>query len=491
MRIPFVPSLPGPAPAVVRRVLGDDADEPESTGADTDVAGQPVPTVASGAGSGVAGPGASTADPRLATPPLRVDRSTDADWNPVLTAADVDDVAHISFVADPFVVRAGSDESDDTRDDGPYHCFFEVKRRDRRSLLGLCDTEARFDIGHATSPDGRDWTYEGVVLPAAQAEHTYPHVFHHDDDWWMVPSPAGSTPDELRVYRAADFPTDWELVETTLAGEVRIDPTPFEYDGTWFLVHQAPDYSVRLRYSDRLVGGEWEEHPASPLFDPGANDVAPGGRPLVDASAGTVDLFFRRGDPGIVEGWRVVDPSRDEWSMHELPTSPVVVGSGELGAWDERNVHHIDAGLARATGSDLVLVDGQDADRRYRLGVARTREFDGDGADTARLSERTVYPGERAVLSTRAPTAAPDAGWYRVSVRPAVESHESVTVEVSLAAGDATASGVFDAAGEAQGHVGLGPVGLEPGARPVVELRHDGSHPVRVTGGVVCLWWWW
>ncbi|WP_254832076.1 glucosamine inositolphosphorylceramide transferase family protein [Haloglomus salinum] len=483
MRIPFVPSLPGPAPAVVRRVLGDDADAAESTGADTDVAGQPVPTVASGAG-----PGASAADPRLATPPLRVDRSSDADRNPVLTAADVADTPHVSFVADPFVVRAGSADAVSE----PYHCFFEVKRRDRRPFLCLRDTEARFDIGHATSPDGRDWTYEGVVLPAAQAEHTYPHVFHHDDDWWMVPSPAGSTPDELRVYRAADFPTDWELVETTLAGEVRIDPTPFEYDGTWFLVHQAPDYTVRLRYSDRLVGGEWHEHPASPLFDPGGNDIAPGGRPLVDASAGTVDLFFRRGDPGIVEAWRVVDPSRDEWSMHELPTSPVVSGSGEPGAWDERNVHHVDAGLARATGSDLVLVDGQDADRRYRLGVARTRDFDGgtDEAERAALASRTVHPGERAVLSVTGTLAVPEGGWYRVSVRPQVESPGPVAVETTCSAGAASASGTFDVAADGRGHVALGPVALAPGDRPVVELQHDGGRPVRVTGGAVRLRGW-
>ncbi|WP_276258554.1 hypothetical protein [Haloglomus litoreum] len=477
MRIPFVPSLPGPAPAVVRRWLADGP--ADSGGADLDRA--PVPRVTDAGTSGAA-------DPRLATPPLRVDRASDADRNPVLTAADVDDAAHVSFVADPFVVRAGEDTATDA---GPYHCFFEVKRRDRRSLLGLRDTEARFDIGHATSPDGRDWTYRGVVLPAAQAEHTYPHVLRQDGDWLMVPSPAGSTPDELRVYRANDFPAGWELVDTALTGEVRIDPTPFRFAGTWFLVHQAPDYTVRLRYSDRLVGGDWHEHPASPLFDPGGNDIAPGGRPLVDATAGTVDLFFRRGTPGIVESWRVVAPSREDWSMHELPTSPVVSGSGEAGAWDERNVHHVDAGLARATGSDLVLVDGQDTDRRYRLGVARTRAFGGVGAATeTMLAGRTVHPGERAILDVADPVEASEAGWYRASVRPHVRSHSPVAVELTLSAGEASASGTFDVAGAGRGHLAVGPVGLDAGDRPVVELRHDGTRPVRVTGGTLRLRGW-
>jgi hypothetical protein len=517
MRLPFVPSLPGPAAGLVRRWLADE-DAPATVAAD------PEPTVAGGdapgsgpnaSGSGLNAPDATSdapsdtapaVDPQLATPPLRVDRSADADRNPVLTAADVDDVDHVSFVADPFVVRAGSGPEGDA---GPYHCFFEVKRRDRHPVFGLRDTESRFDIGHATSPDGRDWTYEGVVLPATQAEHTYPHVFRHDGDWWMIPSPAGSTPDELRVYRATDFPDDWALVDTALRGAVRIDPTPFRYGGTWFLVHQAPDYTVRLRWSETLVGGDWVEHPASPLFDPSGNDIAPGGRPLVDAGAGTVDLFFRRGDPGIVEAWRVVAPSRENWSMHELPTSPVVAGSGEAGAWDERNVHHVDAGLARATGSDRVLVDGQDADRRYRLGVARTCEFGdpapdeagddpvpddtGDGSvpnDAGRLAERAVLPGERAVLTVADPPVAPEAGWYRASVRPVVRSAAPVAVAVTVEAGETTASGSFHAAGDARGHVALGPVALAAGDRPVVEVRHDGSHPVEVTGGSVLLRGW-
>lgn len=76
--------------------------------------------------------------------------------NPVLTAGDVDDV---EFVADPFVVRSRT----------TYNLFFEIKSR-RTSLFGLRD-HPQFDIGHATTEDGLDWTYRGVVLPSSQAEH--------------------------------------------------------------------------------------------------------------------------------------------------------------------------------------------------------------------------------------------------------------------------------------------------------------------------------
>lgn len=292
--------------------------------------------------------------------PVRVEPHPDAD-NPVLTAADVDDVSHVSFVADPFVVRTG----------GRYHLFFEVKSRERRSLLGLGDTSPAFDVAHATSEDGLDWTYEGVVLPSAQAEHTYPFVFRHGGTWYMTPSPAGTTPDEFRVYRGDPFPDEWTVVDRALTGEVRIDPTPFRYGDRWYLQYQeAGSYDVRLRYADSLLDGEWREHPASPLFTPGGNDIAPGGRPLVYETH--VDVFFRRGTPGIVEHWRMTDLGPDRVEMRELDASPIVAGTGGRD-WNGQNMHHVDAGTTRGPG-DPVVVDGQDGEGSYRIGVyARER----------------------------------------------------------------------------------------------------------------------
>jgi hypothetical protein len=490
MKLPLVPSVPGPDPSAALRWASDWwADDGDGGTVDTGAAPAEERDEATAA-----------VDPRLAVPPLRVDRASDAARNPVLTAADVADVSHVTFVADPFVVRGADDGS--SADGGPYHCFFEIKRRNRHPLFGLRSTEPRFDVGHATSPDGRDWTYQGVVLPASQAEHTYPHVFRHDGEWYMVPSPAGGTANELRIYRAAPFPTNWDLVDRALAGEVRIDPTPFRYDGTWFLVYQAPGstgYEVRLRYSDRLLGGDWQEHPASPLFEPGGNDIAPGGRPLVRPGDGVVDLFFRRGTPGIVEAWRALDPSPDAFPLRELPTSPVVSGSGDAGTWDERNVHHVDAGLARDGGADLVLVDGQDAARDYRLGVARTEPF--DAHVRADLDPQRIPPGKRVSLAST-PTLDPDgacrdgtvrapgAGWYRAAARVDVSPREHCRVELRLRAGAATETVTFAAGTDGRGRAELGPVGLEADDAVGLELAHDGARGLRVTGGELRLSGW-
>lgn len=311
---------------------------------------------------GVTGPRPAAADggraePALDPSSLNVEPHPNVQ-NPVLTATDIDDVSHVTFVADPFAIRA----------EGGYDLFFEIKSRDRHPLFGLRSTNPQFDIGHATSEDGREWTYDGVVLPASRAEHTYPYVFRHEGEWLMCPSPAGSTPDEFRIYRADAFPDSWTLIDTALSGEVRIDPTPFKYDGIWYLPYQeAGSYDVALRYSMSLLDGEWHEHPDSPLFTPGGNDIACGGRPIVHGEG--VELFFRRGTPGIVEHWGVGELSPDSIALRERQSSPIVSGSGIEGTWNERNMHHVDAGPALTLEERYILVDGQDADRNYRIGV--------------------------------------------------------------------------------------------------------------------------
>lgn len=183
----------------------------------------------------------------------------------------------------------------------------------------------------------------------------------------MMPSPAGTTPDEFRVYRARSFPGDWELAESTLSGELRIDPTQFRYDGTWYLLYQqAGSFDVRLRWANSLVDGTWRDHPASPLFEPGGNDIACGGRPVIHEDC--VDVFFRRGTPGIVESWRLFDLSPESLSAVELPGSPLVSGTDD-GGWNGLNMHYIDAGELDAEG--IVVVDGQDQAGDYRIGVYR------------------------------------------------------------------------------------------------------------------------
>jgi len=451
--------------ALARRVLGRSG----GAGSARDVAADVAPRDS-----------ARDPDPRLSAPALRVESRPRVE-NPVLTATDVDDVEDVHFVADPFVVRDGD----------RFHLFFEVKSDGPRRLFGLRGTGAQFDTAHATSHDGLDWNYEGVVLPDGQAGHTYPFVFRHDGDWLMTPSPAGSTPKEFRVYRADPFPGEWTLVDRALTGEVRIDPTPFRFEGRWYLLYQeAGSYDVVLRHADSLVGGTWEEHPASPLFSPGGNDIAQGGRPFV--REGCVDVFFRRGTPGIVESWRLVDLSPDSLEAHELPTSPVVSGTGEAGAWNGRNMHHVDAGPAANSGNDLVLVDGQDDERDYRIGVYRTAgeplvAVEATARDLRVPAGAEMSPSLDVVRSVGYDAGTPlcihSTGHYRLGIEVGVDPGEGpfgVTLFLRADGEDLTAGRVSVGDRRNAGHLRHGPVHLDRGVRVRPALRHDADRAVGV-----------
>src|SRR6266496_1967771 len=121
--------------------------------------------------------------------------------NPVLTPECVTD-AVATTVADPFMIRV----------DGVWHMFFEAVSWTGRSKKG--------EIALATSRDGFRWAYRRIVL--AEPFHlSYPYVFRHGSDFYMVPEShqAGA----VRLYRAERFPDRWVLDATLLSGPVLAD----------------------------------------------------------------------------------------------------------------------------------------------------------------------------------------------------------------------------------------------------------------------------
>lgn len=301
-------------------------------------------------------PGAPQSFPR----PMTVDASPalephpGAD-NPVVTAGDVTDREDVHYVADPFVAVA----------DGTYHLFFEVAYRAE---------DASPDLALASSDDGLDWTYEGIVLD--EPEHlAYPAVFRVDGTWYMTPDKStydyGGVP-EFRLYRADAFPTDWTLVERPIDGEHVGDPTLFRRGDTWYLlsVEQDSVHGTRLHYAPSLVGADWTEHPASPVTtDP--RQFRPAGRPLIDGD--DLYLFFQDvertyGDK--VRCFEVTALSEREYDHREVDASPLLAATFD-GGWRDQGMHHVDPALPYRGDANVVPVDGKDADHEWSIGVYR------------------------------------------------------------------------------------------------------------------------
>ena len=114
----------------------------------------------------------------------------------------------------------------------------------------------------------------GQVSPARvvleEPHHlSYPFVFEHEGDHFMVPeSSARGTVD---LYRATSFPDRWELVEHLMTDIDAVDATLIHEGERWWCFasvtgHQgAGSGALNLYSSDRLEGGTWQLHPASPI----------------------------------------------------------------------------------------------------------------------------------------------------------------------------------------------------------------------------------
>src|SRR5258706_7883712 len=152
----------------------------------------------------------------------------------VITGRDVTDVDAVS-VADPFLLRRG----------GRWFLFFEViPRTNHRGGV----------IAFAESEDAIHWRYGGVVL--REAFHlSYPHVFEWEGETYMTPENAFG----VRLYRCARFPTDWTYAGDLLSIE-GADPTLFRFEGRWWLFVCVGTDTLRLVYSDELMGQYREHH---------------------------------------------------------------------------------------------------------------------------------------------------------------------------------------------------------------------------------------
>lgn len=244
--------------------------------------------------------------------------------NPVLTADDIHDYGDVNFVADPFFLPH----------EGRWHMFFEV-----------CNYsyEPTAAIGHAVSPNGLQWHYDGIVL-REPFHQSFPFVFRHHGEQYMIPEQVRPADDRVvPLYRAREFPDDWELVERLVEPQHSInDQVVFEYDDRWWLlVGDHQDGHLYAYFAEELTG-EWRSHPENPVVSDRPHIIRPAGRPLVDEN---VTLFFQDctdqyGDK--VRVYEIESLSPIAYADREVAGSPLLEGTGGL-TWNSGRMHHIDA----------------------------------------------------------------------------------------------------------------------------------------------------
>ncbi len=252
--------------------------------------------------------------------------------NPVLTAADVLD-ADARFVADPFMLQH----------DGRWYMFFEVMERNTK--LGA--------IAYAESEDGTKWRYRRVVI-RENCHLSYPFVFSGGDEIYIIPETQSAG--QVRLYRATNFPEQWNLERVILNGEF-LDPTIVQHEEHWYLFATSSNegsWELRLFVSQE-PNATWLEHPCSPVRNFPNRLCRMAGRPAIDE--GRLILFCqdartRYGHAALAYEVLELTPS----TYRERLLQERVIGATGSG-WNSHGMHNLDPHEIKP-GNWLACVDG-------------------------------------------------------------------------------------------------------------------------------------
>lgn len=245
--------------------------------------------------------------------------------NPVVTGDSVTDFGRVNYVADPFLMPAQNQ----------WHVFFEVYNKLR---------EPTAVIAHATSENGRDWQYDGIVLQE-QVHLSFPYLFKWDSEYYMIPDQQRQA-DESRVtlYRAASFPSTWEAVIDIVRPRRRTSDSVIVRwnDRWWCLVGHEPSGSLYCYHSDELEAKNWQPHPENPVVSDRPEASRPAGRPLPMPTG--ILMFYQ--DCSDRYGERVSANLIDQlttqtFSEQAFQDRPVIEGDSMIG-WNSGRMHHMD-----------------------------------------------------------------------------------------------------------------------------------------------------
>jgi len=261
--------------------------------------------------------------------------------NPVLSATDITDIDNPSTVADPFIVF----------ENGIYHLFFEVM-----------DTDTGYgQVGHATSYDGFNWTYDQIIIDTAYHK-SYPCCLKWNNIWYIVL--AADDERRLELWEATTFPTIWSLVGvlSSVDETIQNDHSLFYWDEYWWLItqDQGNEEDSLLFYNTELTTDGWVLHPSSPILTkPGYGELRGSGRPIVYEDS--INIFYqnRTGDVccGGVDMYKITELTTTSISLYEVKNKFL---NGSLSEqWTNGIIHHIDIAFGDASHPAIAVMDGQ------------------------------------------------------------------------------------------------------------------------------------
>ena len=104
------------------------------------------------------------------------------------------------------------------------------------------------------------------VIMEAPGHLSYPCVFQHSGEWYMIPESGYARTVDL--LRSDGFPLEWTKVTTLARGPTLVDTTPLWHEGAWYFFTTAEldgGWKVNLLFVSEELTGQWCSHPCNPL----------------------------------------------------------------------------------------------------------------------------------------------------------------------------------------------------------------------------------
>ncbi|MBI3740097.1 MAG: hypothetical protein HY258_13700 [Chloroflexi bacterium] len=110
---------------------------------------------------------------------------------------------------------------------------------------------------------------------------SYPFLFEHHNEMYMIPETAGNRTIEL--YRCVHFPDQWEFVKNLMTDIYAVDATLLKYDKKFWLFANVKTEggsslnALHLFFADDLLSSKWTPHPRNPVMRD-LRSARPGGK---------------------------------------------------------------------------------------------------------------------------------------------------------------------------------------------------------------------
>jgi len=278
--------------------------------------------------------------------------------NPVVEPADVSGIANVEGIADQFV---------------SWH-------PEANEWVLQCEIlhDGGITIGYGSAPPGSLDFSPIEEFPTMPGGNSWPYHRRIGGTDYLFPTAGTNNYD---IWTATSYPDDWESTESVNLGYDTHDHAPVYWDDRWYLIaYENGNDQTRLFYDDsglnktEIVGGNWVEHPSSPIYSTGGKERLAGG-PINHGKY--VLLWLQDVDAGSIYIDVISQLTTSSVTISESATGEAIKPSRKAaspqtsGPWDGSRLHHVTTMQSISGDHPLYLVDGQRNGQRWRVGAFR------------------------------------------------------------------------------------------------------------------------